>query len=401
MKLFEVENKSPKWLLQEAKNGKDFHIEHLEDLIFSEGFNGAKRAFTYIENLRRMFATGQGKIGKVKARWDGSTTIICGIDPEDGNFFVGTEQALQTKEAACKSKADIYKFYGYDDIVTKQLKAALKYLPSLGIGNVVAGNLLFTDDTILISNTEGKQTYTFTPNNTTYAVIVDSELGNRISQAKIGISFHTEYEGNSLTNMTPNMEANISGLKQVKSVWIDDDHYKDYTGVASFTPEENARVLIGLRKGASTVTKIDGIKFNSIINNPDFSEYVRKFVHDNMSDRELMIDPMRLVREFINYYKEKYVEQNSEKDPKSTEKAAKVEQFIGDNLNAILGVFSVYKKLIELKTLIVDKMKQVENTGVFVKDNEGYKINVPGGFVAIGHDRGIVRLVTNIEYSER
>ncbi len=120
-----------------------------------------------------------------------------------------------------------------------------------------------------------------------------------------------------------------------------------------------------------------------------------------MSDKELMIDPMRLVREFINYYKDKYVEQNSEKDPKSTEKAAKVEQFIGDNLNAILGVFSVYKKLIELKTLIVDKMKQVENTGVFVKDNDGYKINVPGGFVAIGHDRGIVKLVTNIEYSER
>jgi hypothetical protein len=116
MKLFEVQNKSPKWLLVEDKNGKDFHIEHLEDLIFSGGFNGARSAFNYIENLRRMFAQGQGKIGKVKERWDRGINIICGIDPEDGKFFVGTEVALQQKEAACKSKAEIYKFYGYDDV---------------------------------------------------------------------------------------------------------------------------------------------------------------------------------------------------------------------------------------------------------------------------------------------
>lgn len=401
MKLFEVQNKSPKWLLVEDKNGKDFHIEHLEDLIFSGGFNGARSAFNYVENLRRMFAQGQGKIGKVKERWDRGINIICGIDPEDGKFFVGTEVALQQKEAACKSKAEIYKFYGYDDVVTKQLKLALKYLPQLQIGSVMGGSLLFTSDNILITNTNGQPTYIFTPNNITYAVEVDSDLGNKLSAAKIGVIFHTTYEGNSLTAMTPNQEANIAGLKPSKNVWMDDDTYKDYTGIASLTPEENARLLVGLRRGASTITKIDAAKFNAIISNSDFIEYMRKFVHDKIGDKDLLIDPMRLIREFINYYKEKNAEVTDKSDKNLSEKAAKIEKFISDNLNAILGVFSVYKKIIELKLLIMDKIRQVESTGIFVRDNLGYKINNPDGFVAIGHSNGIINLVTKIEYNER
>lgn len=396
MKLFEVENRAPSWLLTEAKDGKNFHIEHIEDLIFSEGFNGAKRAFNYIENLRRMFARGQGKIGKVKTRWDGGITIVCGVDPADGKFFVGTEQALQDTNAVCKSKADIYKFYGYDDVVTKQLKVALKHLADLGIGNVIAGNLLFTDDSILISNADGHQVYTFTPSNTTYSVKVDSDLGNRISQSKLGIFFHTAYEGNSLTDMTASANTNITGLKQNKNVWVDNETYKDYTGIITFTPEENARVLVGLRKSASTITKIDSNKFNSLINNSEFSTYVRTFVHGKLRDQEMMIDPMRLVKDFIEFYKQKSTE-----DTKKEVDTKKIEQFIGDNLNAILGVFSIYKKLIELKRLMLDKIKQVENTGIFVKDNEGYKIITPGAFVAAGNDRGIVRLIDRIEYSEQ
>lgn len=396
MKLFEVENRAPKWLIAEAKNGKQFHLEHLEDLVFSEGFNGVKRAFNYVENMRRMFARGQGKIGKVKARWDGGITIVCGIDPADGKFFVGTEQVLTIAEAACKSKADIYKFYGYDDIVTKQLKLALKYLSALDIGNVVAGNLLFTSDAILITNMDGNQVYTFTPGNTTYAVVVDSDLGNRISQAKLGIFFHTMYEGNTLTDMVASTNTNISGIKQNKNVWVDNSTYKDYTGIVSLTPEENAKILVGLRKSASTITKIDANKFNSLINNPDFSNYMRTFVHGKLRDQEILIDPIRLMKDFIEFYKEKHAE-----EAKKETDATKIETFIGDNLNAILGVFSVYKKLIELKRMLVDKIKQVESTGVFLKDNEGYRMNVPGSFVAVGHDRGIVRLVDKLEYSER
>jgi hypothetical protein len=400
MKLFEVENRSPKWLILENKQGKDFHVEHLEDLIFKQGFNGAKKAFNYIENLRRMFATGQGKIGRTKVKWDGSLSIVCGTDPADGRFFIGTDQALQLPDAACKSSSDIDKFYGDDDILAKQLKLCFRYLSSLEIGKVIQGKLLFTADDILISNTNGKQMYTFTPNNTTYTVVVDSDLGNKISQSKLGIFFHTTYEGNNLTEMSPTYETNISGIKQTKNVWMSDETYRDYTGIASLTPEENAKILVGLRKSASTITKIDPIKFNSIINNIDFSTYMKLFIHDKMRDRQLIIDPMRLLKDFIEYYKEKNLEVSTADPEASAKSTEKIEKFIGDNLNAILGVFSVYKKIIELKVLILDKIKQIESTGVFVKENDGYKVNSAEGYVAVGNDRGIVRLINRIEYSE-
>ncbi len=396
MKLFELQNISPKWQLTEARRGKDFHIEHLEDLIFSEGFNGVKRAFNYVETLRKMFAVGQGKIEKVKAKWDGSIDIVCGTDPIDGKFFIGGNQVFQVKEAACKSTSEIDKFYREDELLAKKLKVAYKFLSSLEIGSVLAGKLLFTADAILISNIDGKQMYTFTPNNTTYAVVVDSELGNTISQAKIGLYFHTTYEGNNLLDMIPTYDANISGIKQNKNVWLENETYKDYTGIASFTPEENARILVGLRKGASTITKLDPTKFNAIINNVDFSSYMRDFVHDKMRDREMLIDPMRLLKDFIEYYRKKHAENGEDQNNKKIE----IEKFISDNLNAILGVFSIYKKLIELKILLLDKIKQIEATGVFVKDDNGYKIITSDGFVAIGHDRGIVRLVNKIEYKE-
>jgi hypothetical protein len=200
--------------------------------------------------------------------------------------------------------------------------------------------------------------------------------------------------------MTPTYEANTSGIKQNKNVWMSDDTYRDYTGIASLTPEENAKILVGLRKSASTITKIDPIKFNSMINNADFSTYMKSFVHDKMRDRQLIIDPMRLLKDFIEYYKEKNLEVSTADPEASAKSTEKIEKFIGDNLNAILGVFSVYKKIIELKMLILDKIKQIESTGVFVKENDGYKVNSAEGYVAVGNDRGIVRLINRIQYSE-
>lgn len=400
MRLFEIESRNPKWTIIESKQDKSLNIENLEDLIFHEGFNGAKRAFNAIETYRKMFAHGQGKIEKVKVKWDGSTRIVCGTDPEDGKFFVGSEQVFQDKQAVCKTPKDIEKLFP-DEKTSKKFKIALKHLSLLKIGNVLAGNFLFTTDDIIISNIDGAQMYTFTPNNTTYAVAVDSDLGNKISQAAIGITFNTTYEGNSLSNMQPITDVNVSGLQPNKSVLFDDDTYKDYTGIASLTPEENAKFLIGLRQSASTLTKIDSTKFNSIINNTIFVEYMRLFVHDRMSDKQMLIDPIRLMRDFIEFYKQKQLDKADKTDTEQKEKKDKLEEFIADNVNAILGIFSIYKKIIELKLLVLDKMQQVESLGIFVRDNNGYKLAMPNQFVAIGHDSGIVKFINAIEYKER
>ena len=48
MKLFEIKKETPKFLLAEAKNT---HLEHLEDLVFNGGYDGAMSALDYVESF--------------------------------------------------------------------------------------------------------------------------------------------------------------------------------------------------------------------------------------------------------------------------------------------------------------------------------------------------------------
>ena len=91
MKLFEIKGQTPNFLLTESKNT---HMEHLEDLVFNNGYAGGVEALNYADSVRSMLADGQGNIGKITVKWDGSPAIICGTDPKDGKFFVGTKSVF-------------------------------------------------------------------------------------------------------------------------------------------------------------------------------------------------------------------------------------------------------------------------------------------------------------------
>jgi hypothetical protein len=75
------------------------------------------------------------------------------------------------------------------------------------------------------------------------------------------------------------------------------------------------------------------------------------------------------------------------------------EQWIADNSNALLGVLAIYKRMIEMKNILLHKLQQVEGISTFQKTNEGYKVTTPEGFVAIGHDGGAVKLVDRLSFS--
>ena len=84
---------------------------------------------------------------------------------------------------------------------------------------------MFTDD-VDTTDIEGKKYYTFQPNTIVYAVDVNSDLGKKIKNAKIGVVWHTTYKGNALQDMKASFGANISGLNNPASVWMDDATYK-------------------------------------------------------------------------------------------------------------------------------------------------------------------------------
>lgn len=410
MKLFEIKNDTNHWMLCEAAEGKNVHLEHIEDLIFNEGYLGAQRALNYLEGLRGMFAQGEGNSIKVTVKWDGAPAVICGTDPADGKFFVGTKSVFaKTEPKLCKSAADIKKFYGDQGGLADKLIVALKYLPSLNIGGVLQGDLMFTPGDVQIASIDGQEVYVFTPNTITYAVPVNSALGKRIAAAKIGIIFHTAYSGSDVASMTASFGASVAGLSPSKSVWYDDATYKDYTGIASLTPQEDALISATIGQAAVTLKKVDQKAFNTILGNPEFSTYIKPFINNMIKGGVQVGEPSEFLTKFLAFYKGKQEAEIAKLKGGPESKAAQGrikkiednERFIENNSNTLLGILALYKRVIEGKLLILTKMQKIESIGTFINTENGYKVTAPEGFVAIGHDGGAVKLVDRLEFSKQ
>ena len=405
MKLFEIKNETPQWLLTESKNT---HLEHLEDMVFNNGYAGAQEALNFIDSLRSMLADGAGHNTKLTVKWDGSPAIICGIDPEDSKFFVGTKAVFSKgNPRRCKSMGDILEYYPDQPELQEILRAALKYIAKLNIRGVVQGDLMFTPGTVTTEDMNGESCYVFTPNTITYAVPVNSAIGQRIGKAKIGIIFHTNYTGETIDTMVADFGVNVSGFTQVSDVWFDDATYKDYTGLASLTPEENAKIQSYLSAAVNTMAKIGQQRFDIVLGDKEFTRMVKPFVNKLIRAGNYAVEPTKFLNDFIQHYEAemmKGIEGLSggiEGKPAQAriKKIKDKEQWIADNSNTLTGVLATYKRIIELKHMILHKLAQVEGIGTFQKTNDGYKVTAPEGFVAIGHDGDAIKLVDRLTFS--
>tara|TARA_B110000259_G_C13846827_1_gene335091 strand:- start:338 stop:760 length:423 start_codon:yes stop_codon:yes gene_type:complete len=120
-------------------------------------------------------------------------------------------------------------------------------------------------------------------------------------------------------------------------------------------------------------------------------------------------EPLTFLNQFLEFYRGKMQAEiekiKSGPDSKPAQaRIAKIEQneqFVEDNSNTLLGILAIYKRIIESKMLILNKLQSIESIGTFIKTDTGYKVTAPEGFVAIGHDGGAVKLVNRIEFSRQ
>ena len=74
--------------LTEAKEGKNVHLEHIEDMVFNEGVAGTRNAILFLRSIRDMLSGNSSRSVNITTKWDGAPAIFAGIDPADGAFFV-------------------------------------------------------------------------------------------------------------------------------------------------------------------------------------------------------------------------------------------------------------------------------------------------------------------------
>ena len=376
-----------------AKSGKNVHLEHLEDEILNDGYAGFNRAVSAIRGVLDVFAANEPSAYDITVKWDGAPAIVCGIDPASGRFFVGTKSVFNVTPKLNFTPADIDANHPAEGLNAK-LKLALQHFSKLGIRGVLQGDLLFDTDTVVREKIDGSTYLTFRANTITYAVDPKSELGKRVAAAKIGIVFHTAYEGNSMSTMVARFNPDISYLKKTRDVWFDNATLRVADGSALFSPIEREgieRSIATLTQTAATLkTAMNGISRNEGVKIA-IKTYINGLVRSNMGSGHADVNQLLAMMS--------QKAQTVRKKPSA--KPTPSMDWIKANRNQINRVFALHNALATLKLSIVNKLSSLKSgVGTFVKDGKGYRVTAPEGYVAIDRmSNKAVKLVDRLDFS--
>ena len=399
-------------MLMEGKEGKNLHLEHIEDEILNFGVPGGRGAINFMRSLRDMLSGSSRSSVNMTVKWDGAPAIFAGTDPSDGKFFVAKKSVFNVSPKLYKTDAEIDADLSGD--LNAKFKVALAEFSKLGIKGVLQGDLMFTDD-ISKETIDGVSYYTFQPNTLVYAIPVDSDLGKIVSKAKLGVVWHTTYEGGpTLQDMTAKFGADTSKLKTTSSIWMDDASYKDVSGKAKFTLAETEKVTKILSSTGKTFQKIKSSelkKFLDLQNNTltkglvgaSFKTYLNQYVKRGEKFNVSAVKKTPYSMYVKGYFDDKVIAKLK------TDKAKKQKEQIRDEVVAqllkqdslILNLVEFMSSLVEAKQLIVTKLNSVKQLAkIFVRTKDGYKVSNEEGYVAVDRDgTTAVKLVDRMEFS--
>lgn len=379
-------------------------MEHLEDMIFNDGVDGARLAITSLQSLRDMLAGRSKKAVNVTVKWDGAPAIFAGVDPSDGKFFVAKKGIFNVNPQLFKSEADIVKELS-GDLQTK-FKIALREFSKLGIRKgVYQGDLMFTKGDVKIATIDGSKYYTFQPNTIMYAVPVNSALGKFIAKASIGVVWHTTYTGNRIQGMSASFGKGIvSKMKKVRTVWMDDATYKDVSGNATFTSDETAEITALLSQAGSIFKSVSSNVLSTIRDDEELKQKIKTFNNTFVRAGVPFPKPDKHVKGLYTYISEWY---QKEIDKKKQEKTKKewmdrrdvVLKKVFQNTDELVNIFRLMNVLIQAKQMVIDKMNHAGKMGTFLRTNSGLEVTNQEGYVAIDRMGKAIKVVDRMEFS--
>ena len=384
---------------------KNTHLEHLEDDIINRGSKGGDNAINFLKSVRNMLAGSSGKKVNMSVKWDGAPAIICGINPENGQFFVGTKSVFNVTPKINYTSADIRRNHSGE--LANKLSIALRELSKLRISGILQGDFLFSKSDLKSATIDGENMITFTPNTITYAVPVDSDIGKRILRARMGIVFHTSYSGKTMKSLTAGF-GTVSGKSGISSVFLADAAYKDVSGSAKLTSSELSTFDARIRMAEGSLLKAGPILDEMAKSSSDalsvgfrlkafFNHFIRN-TQGNMAKVKTLVDMFR------EYYQSIL---QAEIDAKKTDSAKQKYRdilntnlrFIDRNKQALYFAIASHVTLQNAKNFLVSKLSEIQSIGHFLRTPNGYRVTAPEGFVAVDRVAGAVKLVDRLEFS--
>jgi len=384
---------------------KNTHLEHLEDDILNQGSLGGKNAIAFLRELGDFLHRQRSNL-TITTKWDGAPAVVCGTDPQNGKFFVGTKSVFaKTEPKICYTVADITKFYGAEGQLAQKLRKCLIHLKNLNIQGVLQGDLLFTDDKVTrIIN--GESVISFRPNTITYAVPTDSKLGREIAAAELGIVFHTRYTGPTISEMSASFGVDVDKLTKDSSVAVFSSTFRDASGVANFSPEQYRNYVAAVNRAEGSLRQASN--FLDVLRETGTSKFMmatlfKQYFNTYIKSGEGVRNTRDVARNFAGYYikllnKEILTKKTKSAQDKYLQMKKEGLAFISKNENAIYMTVASYINLQTAKKMVINQLARVNTLGTFLQTDEGFKVTAPEGFVAI-KDGAALKLVDRLEFS--
>ena len=383
---------------------KNTHLEHLEDDIVNSGKIGGFNAIKFLRELGKMLSEPTSSI-RVTTKWDGAPAIVCGRTPDNGAFFVGTKSVFAKTHPKLMFNNNMIDSV-YNGNLAIILKECLKYFSQIGITGVIQGDLLYTNQTKTIKSINNQQCVTFTPNTITYAVPVDSMVGQQIINSKIGIVFHTSYTGKNMRSMNASFGVDTKSLNGTKDVYVSSATFEDASGAANLdTTELNKfnslvnRAEGSLKQASTFLNEIKEFGQSKFMMNVMFKSFMNRFIRSGIPIKDAQ-DTANL---FVGFYSDQLDAEIASKKTKSAQdKYIKMKsdglQFLKTNSRSLYFTVASYINLIEAKTFVIRKLERVKTLGTFLRTDNGYEVTAPEGFVAIKSGNAL-KLVDRLEFS--
>ena len=379
------------------------HLDHAEDLILLKGSAGAKEAIAALRSVGQTLSPSGGAAVTITTKWDGAPAVICGIDPADGKFFVGTKGVFAQTPKLAKTQSDVQRLYS--GALAAKLSLCLRYLPQVVTSGVLQGDLLYTNDKSS-ETIDGKSYITFRPNTLTYAVEPSSKIGREIQSSSLGIVFHTRYTGDSIQTMVASFGVTDNEYQKTGEVWATSATFTNVGGIATMSPDEYRMFTSAVNQAEGSAKQASQFldKIQSGKKKLQFDTIFLQFFNSFYKAGSQVPGVVPTYNAFVRYLAGKYNEEISKNKTLDTQ-AKKAFQFV-DAIDSIMAnsrgmqmLIATYLNITRAKMILVNKLNQVEQMKVFVSDGKGYRVTNQEGFVAIPSGKGAVKLIDRLEFS--
>lgn len=359
------------------------HLTHVEDHVLHSGNEGVALADNHLRGLHDKLL-GKDNDLHVSTKWDGAPSVVYGIDPTDGKFFVGTKGVFNKTPKMAKSHEDIAQMFGHAPGLQAKMHAAFEHLPKImpRTGGVFQGDIIGTADDAQIKNGMVSQT----PNTLTYSAKEGSAEGEGL-KAPFSFVTHTQYVGDG-----PVQEMNATGVddktRSKFKTHADVNHIDPSVNInpANYTPEEQKAFLDHMEAARKTYLRMKPEELEAV---QPHSQHLESHVNDMI--RNGGSPSYEGYLDFLNRRHQKDVDSvktEAAKD-KKRQAFADVMQHITENKKAFENALKLHGHLQDAKNVLVGVMEKnnpythsvggtatgPEGTVIVDKDNNASKLN--------------------------